>query len=256
MPESSNSTVAGSLPERPVPKLFEKILALNQARIGKSGQILLVTNEYLGSPNATIQTFEKINGVWVEKYTNISGLVGLSGFAQYNKKKEGDHKTPTGIFYLGPVYTYPQVKVSTKMEHWVASKNDFWIDDVNSKQYNRWVMSDIDPKVNKISREVMMRDDDKYKYGIAVQYNMDQVNGKGSVITVHVLIGNMKGTVGCIAIPQEELIDIIGWLDPAKYPLLIMGTEEEFVSKPISGPVLDKNDKYIWKKEKYALPAK
>jgi L,D-peptidoglycan transpeptidase YkuD (ErfK/YbiS/YcfS/YnhG family) len=252
--ESTNPAIE-SIPEGPVPRLFEKILALNQARIGNSAQIVLVTNEYLGSPKANIQTFEKINGQWVEKFDNIPGTVGISGFARYKEKKEGDKKTPTGIFFLGPVYTYPQVKVSTKMERWEAGKNDYWIDDINSAQYNRWVTSNSDPKNNNVSREVMMREDGKYKYGIAIQYNMDQVKGKGSVITVHVLIGN-KGTVGCIAIPQEELIDIIGWLDRAKNPLIIMGTEQELVTKPVSGPGLDKNDKYIWKKEQYASPAR
>ena len=84
---------------------------------------------------------------------------------------------------------------------------------------------------------------------------MDQVKGNGSVITVHVLEGQ-QSTVGCIAIPVESLIEIIGWLDPNQKPLIITGTEAELISKPVSGPVLDKNDKYIWKKEKYAPPSK
>ena len=243
------------IPTAPLPKLFEKMLALNNARTANSSQIVLVTNEYLGSKDATVQTFEKVNGQWVVKLANVPATVGVHGIAPYKAKKEGDGKTPTGIFYLGPVYSYPDAKVSTKMEYWVASKNDYWIDDGNSSQYNRWVTSDLDPATNKVSRELMLRDDGKYKYGIAVQYNMDQVKGKGSVITVHILIGG-KATAGCVAIPEAKLLDIIGWLDASKKPLIIAGTEEELLSNPVSGAALDKNDKYIWKKEKYLPPAK
>jgi L,D-peptidoglycan transpeptidase YkuD (ErfK/YbiS/YcfS/YnhG family) len=231
-----------------VPKVFEKILELNKARIGNSGQIMLVTNKVIGSIEVTIRTFEKNNGQWVETFASTMGTIGESGFAPYKEKIEGDGKTPTGIFFLGPVYSYPEAKVSTKMEYWVASKNDFWFDDVNSPQYNRWVTSKSDPKNDGISRELMKRPDGKYKYGICVQYNMDQIKGKGSVITVHVLEGKQP-TLGCIAIKKDELIDIIGWLDPAKKPLIITGTEVEQLSKPVSGAMLDKNDKHRFSRQ-------
>jgi len=252
----NNTSLAGLLPAVPVPRVLEKVLSLNKERIGNSGQIILVTNEYITQLNVKIQTFEKNNGKWVEKFAKTSGTIGFKGFAEYKQKREGDKKTPTGIFYLGPVYTYPNVKVETKMDHWVATKNDYWIDDVKSVQYNRWVTSEKDPKTDNVSCEPMLRKQDgKYKYGIAVQFNMDQVKGNGSVITVHVLEGP-TGTVGCIAIPIESLIEIIGWLDPIQKPLIINGTQAELISKPVSVPGLDKNDIYIWKKEKYAPPSK
>jgi L,D-peptidoglycan transpeptidase YkuD (ErfK/YbiS/YcfS/YnhG family) len=239
-----------------VPKLLEKILALNKARIGNSEQIVLVTNKYLTEWEVNVQTFEKTNGQWVEKLTSTSGTIGVEGFARYKEKKEGDKKTPTGIFFLGPVYGYPGVKVTTKMTYWVATQKDFWIDDVESKQYNRWVTSDNDPKIQGISREEMLRKNDrKYEYGICVQYNMDQIKGKGSVITVHVLESKNK-TLGCVAVPKGELIEIIGWLDPKKKPLIITGTKDELLTKPVSAPALDNNDKYIWKKEIFLPPVK
>lgn len=254
-PENSGSSANKNYQQGQVSKFVEKVLNLNNARIGNSGQIVLVTNKNLSSKDATVQTLEKVNGQWVVKVAKITATVGKNGFAPYKKKIENDGTTPTGVFFLGPVYSYPDAKVSTKMENWVASKNDYWIDDVKSKQYNRWVTGDIDPNTNNVSREDMQRKDDKYKYGIAVQYNMDQVKGKGSVITVHVLIGS-DATAGCVAIPETRLIDIIKWLDPAKKPLIICGTEEELLRGPVSESTLDKNDKYIWKKEKYIPPVK
>ena len=253
-----NATMAKSPAADPSPKvpvLFQKVLEMNNARIGNSGQVVLVTNEFITQKEVTIHTFEKSNGQWGTKFAKTHGTIGYKGFAPYKQKREGDKRTPSGVFFLGPVYTYPNVTVETKMAHWVATANDYWIDDVNSDQYNRWVTSTRDPKDDHVSREEMLRKQDgKYKYGINVQYNMDQVKGLGSVITLHVLQGQ-KPTVGCIAVPEEDLIDIIGWLDPVQKPLIIMGGEEELVTGSVSGPGMDENDKYVWKKEKYAPPA-
>jgi hypothetical protein len=102
----------------------------------------------------------------------------------------------------------------------------------------------------------MKRTDDKYQYGVAIQYNMDQIKPNGSVIVLHMLVKPGESTLGCIAIPKKELIEIIGWLDPEKKPIIITGTIDELLTNPVSGPALDKNDKYIWKKEKYIAPAK
>ena len=235
--------------------LLMRIIELNSARIGDSKQIMLVTNEQINKTGVYIQTFEKVNGEWVEKFEGVIGTIGRSGFAPYNEKVEGDGKSPTGIFFLGPVYTYPDMDVQTKMEHWKATENDYWIDDGNSPQYNRWVVSDVDPKEKNVSNERMKRDDHLYRYGICVQYNMDQVVGKGSVITVHVIRAE-NPTAGCVAVPQTDLLDIIGWLDPAMKPLIIMGSEEELGTSKVSEDALTENDKYVWKKEKWIAPSK
>ena len=154
------------------------------------------------------------------------------------------------------MFTYPEADVETKMEHWKASEQDYWIDDVNSALYNRWVTGNRDPNLDNISREEMKRPDDLYKYGVAVQYNMDQVKGMGSVIVFHVKGNSKKPTLGCVKIDEPQLIDIIGWLDPEKKPIIIMGTTEELVTRMVSENGLSENDKYVWKKEKWPPPAK
>jgi L,D-peptidoglycan transpeptidase YkuD (ErfK/YbiS/YcfS/YnhG family) len=109
-----------------------------------------------------------------------------------------------------------------------ATEDDFWVDDVNSEDYNKWVKG----KPNAASWEKMKRDDDQYKYGVVIEYNMHPiVKGKGSAIFLH--IWKQGGaTAGCIAMPEEMVLRILGWLDPAKRPLIIMGTESELGSMP------------------------
>jgi L,D-peptidoglycan transpeptidase YkuD (ErfK/YbiS/YcfS/YnhG family) len=43
---------------------------------------------------------------------------------------------------------------------------------------------------------------------------------------LHVWNGG-DSTFGCVSMPEEMVLEILGWLDPAKKPLIIMGTESE-----------------------------
>jgi len=65
-----------------------------------------------------------------------------------------------------------------------------------------------------------------------IEYNMHPiVKGKGSAIFLHVW--KQRGaTAGCVAMSEEMVLRILGWLDPAKKPLIIMGTESELGSMP------------------------
>ena len=241
--------------------LLNEILKLNSSRVGNSSQIILVYNMQIEETEVLVETFERKEGQWVEVFGLMVGTIGRSGFAPYQEKIELDGRTPTGIFLLGPVFSYPGEKVETKMEHWTASENDYWIDDIKSKQYNRWVISDTDPKNDGVSREVMKRGDDLYKFGVTIKYNMDQKlntdvgKGMGSVIVLHLRDDSGKPTSGCVKVDEAELIDILQWLDPAKKPIIIMGTSDDLSSKKVSGDELNENDNYVWKKEKWIPPA-
>ena len=104
-----------------------------------------------------------------------------------------------------------------------ATDDDFWVDDVISEDYNKWVKG----KPNAVSWEKMKRDDDQYKYGVVIEYNMHPiVKGKGSAIFLHVWKGG-ESTLGCVSMSEEMILKILAWLDPAKKPLIIMGTESE-----------------------------
>jgi L,D-peptidoglycan transpeptidase YkuD (ErfK/YbiS/YcfS/YnhG family) len=72
----------------------------------------------------------------------------------------------------------------------------------------------------------MKREDDLYRHGIVIEYNMHPiVRGKGSAIFLHQWQGKGKSTRGCVAMPEHHILRLLSWLDPAQNPLIIMGTE-------------------------------
>ena len=59
----------------------------------------------------------------------------------YKSQKEGDKKTPRGVFKLGDLYYRKDKfsKLNTKLNSIPIKKNMGWCDDINSKNYNKLI---------------------------------------------------------------------------------------------------------------------
>jgi L,D-peptidoglycan transpeptidase YkuD (ErfK/YbiS/YcfS/YnhG family) len=211
-----------SVPSARINRFVKKFMARHTTQIGESEQLIFVTNRDSSSFVVTIHALEKENGIWRLVFPTFKGSIGERGFAAVDEKREGDGKSPTGIFPFGIAFGYDP-SVETKMPYRQVTDDDFWVDDANSEDYNKWVKGK--PKAS--SWEKMKRDDDQYKYGVVIEYNMHPiVKGKGSAIFLHVW-NHGDSTLGCVAMSEEMILKILGWLDPVKKPLIIMGTEPE-----------------------------
>jgi L,D-peptidoglycan transpeptidase YkuD (ErfK/YbiS/YcfS/YnhG family) len=201
----------------------ETILVPYGNKLGKSTQLLLVIDHSnIFYTKIFVYALEKRDGIWQMIFEPINAVIGRNGFAPTGDKREGDGRTPSGIFTLRQSFGYAQ-SIITKMPYRQASDDDLWIDDPNSADYNRWVKKD-KPKPNAASFEKMKRDDDLYKYGIIIEYNTDPViKGNGSAIFFHVWGGDDVSTQGCVAVSEENILKILAWLDPKALPIIIMG---------------------------------
>ena len=122
------------------------------------------------------------------------------------KKKEGDKKTPKGVFSLGPLF-YRKDKnetPNTKIKKIIIKKEMGWCDDSKNKSYNKLI------KVSKkIKHEKMFRGDDKYDFLIPINYNTNKPKkNKGSAIFIH-LTKNYKKTLGCIALKKKDFLILL-----------------------------------------------
>ncbi len=212
----------GNVAENALNPFIEKFIARHAGQVGKSEQLIFATNTDPSSFHVTIHTLEKRNGSWHLVFPVFEGLIGKNGFAAIDMKRERDGKTPSGLFSLGIAFGY-EPSIATRMHYRQTTEDNFWVDDPNSEDYNRWVKG----KPDAASFEKMKREDDLYRYGVVIEYNTHPVvKGKGSAIFLHVRKPGQP-TSGCVAMPEEMVLKILGWLDPAKKPLIIMGTESE-----------------------------
>tara|TARA_B100000575_G_C22975064_1_gene562808 strand:- start:86 stop:580 length:495 start_codon:yes stop_codon:yes gene_type:complete len=124
-----------------------------------------------------------------------------------NNKKEGDKKTPRGIFKIENLY-YRKDRIKkplTALKCIKIKKSMGWCDDILlPKKYNKLIKVD-----KKIKHEKLKRKDHKYDLIIPIKYNFkNPIPGRGSCIFIH-LTKNYKPTAGCIALKQRDLLIIL-----------------------------------------------
>jgi len=54
-----------------------------------------------------------------------------------------------------------------------------------------------------------------------VNHNPNQIKNGGSCIFIHIRSGNGKGTAGCTAMNQDNIVTVLKWLKEDKRPLLL-----------------------------------
>lgn len=186
-------------------------------------QVLLVTDEsFLFFTSRKIYTLEKHDSAWRQAMKPIDAVIGRNSFAPSGEKREGDGRTPSGLYRLGTAFGYAP-SAATKMPYRQALADDLWIDDVSAPDYNRWVKQN---ETRALSYEKMKRDDDLYKFGIVIEYNTDPViKGYGSAIFLHIWAGAKSSTAGCVAMSEEDILKILAWLDPAACPAILINPD-------------------------------
>ncbi|HOG10580.1 MAG TPA: L,D-transpeptidase family protein [Smithella sp.] len=186
-----------------------------------SSQVLLVQRcGFWIFTRTIVYVMEQREGNWSAVSPPMDAVIGRNGFAPPGEKREGDGKTPSGIFPLVMAFGYAD-SANTKMLYRQIKEDDIWVDDSEAADYNRWTKQSV---TQSTSYERMKRDDDLYKYGIVIAYNTDPVvQGRGSAIFVHVWKDKSVPTAGCVAVSEENILRLLHWLDPAAAPLIIMG---------------------------------
>ena len=153
---------------------------------------------------------------WYPVFTaNFKAIIGKNGLAAVGAKKEGDLKTPQGLFPIGDVFGSKPMKL--KMNYKYITADDKFIDDINSKEYNTWVTG---PTLAKSYESMLIP---AYQVGAVVNYNVKPiVKGAGSAIFLHLWENQNTPTHGCIATDKKHLLAMLHWLDKRQRPYIMI----------------------------------
>jgi L,D-peptidoglycan transpeptidase YkuD (ErfK/YbiS/YcfS/YnhG family) len=131
--------------------------------------------------------------------------IGKKGFTK--NKKEGDKKTPKGIFEIENLYyrNDRKQKPSTLLNCIKIKKNMGWCNDTSfPKKYNKLFKIQ-----KKIGHEKLKRRDYKYDFLIPIKYNFKKpITDRGSCIFIH-LTKDYKPTAGCIALKEKDFLIMV-----------------------------------------------
>lgn len=161
-----------------------------------------------------------------------AGLHNLSELTGLPLKKEGDGRSPAGVFRLSSVFGYAPAEqfINLKMPYIPITEMTECVDDVNSLWYNRLVSRykiEKESVVDWQSSEKMRFQGSYYEVGVVVEYNRDPVaKGAGSCIFLHNWTSPEETMAGCTAMAPEKMQDIVYWLDAAADPIFIQLTKQ------------------------------
>ena len=144
------------------------------------------------------------NGTLMHNKKLYKCALGKNGITK--SKREGDKKTPAGVFSLGKVfYRKDKIKsLKTKLKKVIIKKNMAWCDDPENKSYNKLIFT------NDKNKEKLFRKDNLYNIIIVINYNIRPIKkNKGSAIFIHLARKNYSGTMGCVGLNKKDLIEIL-----------------------------------------------
>lgn len=175
-----------------------------------TSQVIIVQST--GGIHADITACQRTKNQWRSVFTqSMKAVVGRHGIIKKEKKTEGDLKTPAGLYPIGEAFgTRP---LALRMDYRYITKDDKFVDDVASPQYNTWVTGPTQAK----SYENMLIE--PYKMGAVINYNMNPIiPGKGSAIFMHLWDSPNTPTAGCVAMDEKSISKILYWLDKKQQP--------------------------------------
>ena len=155
--------------------------------------------KYKGNSRAGFLMYKKTGDNRWKKLISCQAYVGRKGIG---KGREGDKKTPTGIFGFTHVFGIKK-NPGTTLRYIRVNRYHYW--SLRKKDYNRLVDS---RKAKGVYGEHLIRFRPQYNYAINIDYNPKNIYNKGSAIFLHCK-GSHKYTLGCVAIPEKYMKKVL-----------------------------------------------
>lgn len=221
-----------------------------------SKQLILVKSENWESYKSEIELYEKENNQWVKVKDKIKAVIGKNGMGWgkgiHSKedainntfRKEGDKRSPAGIFRMSYIFGLENINVvkkeiNLKYPYIELTENTRCIGESKSKFYNEIIENNNvekdwdNDKNNELMRYEAIRDEQAYKWGIFIDHNTSnglykKDNYSGSCIFIHLWKNENTPTSGCTAIDEKDIKYIISWLDFSKKPIIVQLPNQEY----------------------------
>ncbi|HEX6831926.1 MAG TPA: L,D-transpeptidase family protein [Rudaea sp.] len=206
-------------------------------------QLVLVTIADWNDHTGTLRAFERDANGWHAHGEPVAVVIGRNGAAwgiglhpvqAGLQKKEGDGRSPAGVFAIGTAFGYAASE-PTGLPFLALQSDDYCIDVDRSPLYNRIVSEHtVGADAVKGSSEPMRRDlhahgDAAYKIGFVIEHNPHAVAGAGSCIFAHLWKSANSSTAGCTAMTEDAMRQLLAWLKPQARPVFVLLPRSEYV---------------------------
>lgn len=177
---------------------------ISNLKAAKNAEQLVIVQGTKGS-NAKFSFHEKdsVSGEWNE-IISCNAFIGKNG---WGKTREGDSKTPTGVYTFTMAFGILE-DPGCAMGYTQVDDSHYWDGDSKSERYNQFVSTRDYDDFNRKDSEHIIDYTLAYKYCLNISYNLDGEPNKGSAIFLHCQTKN-KFTGGCVAIPERDMREVL-----------------------------------------------
>ena len=208
-----------------------------------STQLVVVTTGTWDDSHGRLQRFERDgeDSPWRRVGAAVEVSIGRNGSAWGDGsharsdqdagpvKREGDGRSPAGIFPVGAAFGYaPAAEVRSGLPYAQMDAGHWCMDVPGSPLYNRIVDArEAGARAVAGSTEPMRLDihndgDPRYRLGLVIEHNRQAVPGRGSCIFAHLWRTPGETTAGCTAMSGADMETLLAWIDAAARPRLVL----------------------------------
>lgn len=205
--------------------------------------MVLVTIPDWNTNHGVLRRYERAGADWREVGPSQPVTIGRSGAAWglglHSEqstgllKREGDGRSPAGVFDIGHAFGYPAT-ATTALPYDAMQASHYCIDASGSPLYNRIVDADVvGAGAVAGSTEPMRRDlhadgDQRYRLGFVIEHNTQARPMAGSCIFAHLWKSPSDATAGCTAMAPDTMAGLLAWLRPAQHPVFVLLPDDEY----------------------------
>ena len=205
-------------------------------------QLVLVLIPDWDATQGTLEAFDWRQDRWIKRTGPVPISIGRTGAAwglglhdaqPGLQKKEGDGRSPAGVFAIGRAFGYA-TSVESRLKYDAMTQFDYCIDVNESPLYNQVVNARhvgneaVAKSTEPMRRDIHAKGDQRYKLGFVIAHNPQRISGQGSCIFAHLWASAGQVTAGCTAMEESAMRELVAWLDAESKPVFVLLPQAEY----------------------------
>ncbi|MCQ2401063.1 MAG: hypothetical protein MJ059_03965 [Lachnospiraceae bacterium] len=190
-------------------------------KVPSTATVLVVVESNGEEKNATgslsVYSRKSSTDPWKAEIKDAAAYMGRNGMG---KVKEGDQKTPCGMFTMNTPFGIKDKEAGFPDNYLKLTDNYYWGGNSDRKTYNRLFDRRNAASEDLKGSEHLIDADPEYNYAIDTGYNPDCVGGKGSALFLHCK-GPKINTAGCIAVEEDIMKKVLTLYEDGKTVIII-----------------------------------
>ena len=211
--------------------------------VEEARQLVLVTAADAQADKGMLRRYARTGpgAPWAEAGQPVPCRLGRKGLGQGRgltvalpggpAKREGDGRTPAGVFPIPAAFGYASAEDATKagvrLPYMAVNDRTSCITDAGSPLFGKVVGPGERPEGG-VRQDRMVRDDGANAWGVVIGLNAGAADPQaGTCIFLNVRPAGGPATGGSVGIPAEAAAALAAWLDPAARPVVAVLPEAE-----------------------------